>query len=81
MTFTKECIDETLPNFTPKKKTKKKKQPRKGEIKETRGKDQSPGKQTTQMRWGHGEEREPLRTKLESIRLIGLRIISSSKDH
>jgi len=37
-------FDETLPNFT------KKKAPKKGREKETRGKDQSPGMQTAQKR-------------------------------
>jgi len=36
--------DETLPNFI------RRKRPRQGEEKETRGKDQSPGKQTGQKR-------------------------------
>jgi hypothetical protein len=48
MTFTKECIDETLPNFTKNKALKK------GREKETRDKDQSPGKQTAQTRQGPG---------------------------
>jgi hypothetical protein len=37
-------IDETLPNLI------KRKHPKKGREKETKGKDQSPGKQTTQTR-------------------------------
>jgi hypothetical protein len=39
--------DETLPNF------KKKKAPKKGREKETKGKDQSPGKQMAQKRCVH----------------------------
>jgi hypothetical protein len=41
----------------------RKKAPKEGREKETRGKDQSPGKQTAQQRRGHKEEREPLRTE------------------
>jgi hypothetical protein len=39
-----EAPDEIVPNFI------KRKHPRKGREKETKGKDQSPGKQTTQKR-------------------------------
>jgi hypothetical protein len=37
--------DDTPPNFT------KRKHPKKGREKETKGKDQSPGKQAAEMRW------------------------------
>ncbi len=55
--FSERRADETLPNFI------KGKQPRKGEKKKTRGKDQSPVKQTVQKRQATKEEREPLRTE------------------
>ncbi len=38
-------VDDTLPNF------RKRKHPKKGREKETKGKDQSPGKQAAEMRW------------------------------
>ncbi len=41
----------------------KKKAPKKAREKETRGKDQSPGKQTAQKMAGHKEVRESLSTK------------------
>jgi hypothetical protein len=44
----------------------RKKAAREGREKETRGKDQSPGKQTAQQRQGHKEEMEPLRTELST---------------
>jgi hypothetical protein len=48
--------DETLPLY-------KKKAPKKGGEKETRGLDQSPGKQTAQKTGGHKEVKEPLSTE------------------
>jgi nitric oxide reductase activation protein len=41
----------------------RKKVPKKGRENETKGKDRSPSKETTQQRQGHSEEMEPLRTK------------------
>jgi hypothetical protein len=41
-------------------KLDQKKAPKIRREKETRGKDQSPAKQTAQKRWGHKEVREPL---------------------
>jgi hypothetical protein len=44
----------------------KKKAPKKGKEKETRGKDQSPCKQTTQKRWATKTKGNQLRTKPSS---------------
>jgi hypothetical protein len=55
--FSERRGDETLPNF------RKGKHPRKGEIKETRGKDQSPGKPTARKRRATKEERETLKNQ------------------